>query len=472
VFRCGREDGRKRFFFEKKNQKTFISRAFPWIEHAGSAHPSGNKSFLVLFFKKERFLPSMQSHLWRPYTQMLAAPAPLKAIRTEGCRIFLEDGRTLIDGIASWWTACHGYNHPHIREAVARQLATMPHIMFGGLTHAPAETLAARLAAMLPGDLNHVFFADSGSVAVEVAMKMAAQYWLNQGVRTRTRFLAFTGGYHGDTLGTMAVCDPDEGMHSLYRGMLADHAILGLPRDAASEAALHGFLDQHAKNLAGILVEPLVQGAGGMVFHPPEVLQRLRRVADAHGLVLIFDEIFTGFGRTGSMFACEAAGVTPDIITLSKALTGGTMALSAAVATGRIFEAFLSENPQHALMHGPTYMANPLACAAANASLDLFETEPRLRQITHISEKLKADLEPCRAMKGVRDVRVCGGIGVVELAHIREMTALKAALVAAGVWVRPFGNIIYLTPAFTISDGELEILTSALCRVVERRNFL
>ena len=410
----------------------------------------------------------MHSHLWRPYTQMHGAPAPLKAVRTEGCRIFLDDGRELIDGIASWWTACHGYNHPHIRAAVAHQLATMPHVMFGGLTHEPAETLAARLAAMLPGDLNHVFFADSGSVAVEVAMKMAAQYWLNQGVRTRTRFLAFTGGYHGDTLGTMAVCDPEEGMHSLYRGLLADHAIVGLPRDAASEATLHAFLDQHAKNLAGILVEPLVQGAGGMIFHAPDVLQRLRRAADAFGLVLIFDEIFTGFGRTGSMFACEAAGITPDIITLSKALTGGTMALSAAVATGRIFEAFLSENPQHALMHGPTYMANPLACAAANASLDLFESEPRLQQIEHISKKLISGLEPCRAVTGVRDVRVRGAIGVVELAQIADMNALKAALVAAGVWVRPFGKILYLTPAFTVSDVELETLTSAVSAVVGR----
>jgi adenosylmethionine-8-amino-7-oxononanoate aminotransferase len=409
----------------------------------------------------------MQSHLWRPYTQMRGAPAPLKAMRTEGCRIFLDDGRVLIDGIASWWTACHGYNHPHIRESVARQLATMPHVMFGGLTHDPAETLAARLAAMLPGDLNHVFFAESGSVAVEVAMKMAAQYWLNQGVRMRTRFLAFTGGYHGDTLGTMAVCDPEDGMHSLYRGLLADHAIVGLPRDAASEAALYRFLDQHANTLAGILVEPLVQGAGGMVFHAPEVLQCLRRAADAFGLVLILDEIFTGFGRTGTMFACEAAGVTPDIITLSKALTGGTMALSAAIATGRIFEGFLSDNPQHALMHGPTYMANPLACAAANASLDLFETEPRLRQVAHISEKLRAGLEPCRHFKGVRDVRVCGAIGVVELASIGDMTALKAALVAAGVWVRPFGKIIYLTPAFTVSDEEIDTLTLALCGVVE-----
>ena len=411
----------------------------------------------------------MQSHLWRPYTQMLGAPAPLKAVRTEGCRIFLEDGRVLIDGIASWWTACHGYNHPHLREAVSRQLAAMPHVMFGGLTHEPAERLAARLAALLPGDLNHVFFADSGSVAVEVAMKMAAQYWLNQGVRTRTRFLAFTGGYHGDTLATMAVCDPEEGMHSLYRGLLADHAILPLPRDAPAEAALHAFLDRHAGTLAGILVEPLVQGAGGMIFHAPEVLRRLRRAADAYGLILIFDEIFTGFGRTGTMFACEQAGIVPDIITLSKALTGGTMALSAAIATGRIFEAFLSGNPMHALMHGPTYMANPLACAAANASLDLFAAEPRLRQVAALSGKLSQGLAPCRDLPGVRDVRVRGAIGVVELERIDDMNALKAAFVQAGVWVRPFGRTVYLTPAFTASDEEVQTLTATVCAVLARQ---
>ena len=273
---------------------------------------------------------------------MQGAARPLKAASTDGCVITLDDGRELIDGIASWWTACHGYNHPHIAHAVQAQLARMPHVMFGGLTHEPAERLAARLAALLPGDLDHVFFADSGSVAVEVAMKMAAQYWLNRGVRTRRRFLAFTGGYHGDTFATMAVCDPEEGMHALYRGLLAEHAILDLPRDTDSAARFDDFLNSHADTLAGILVEPLVQGAGGMVFHDARVLQRVRRAADAHRLPLIFDEIFTGFGRTGTMFACEAAGVVPDIITLSKALTGGTMALSAAVARSHIFEAFLS----------------------------------------------------------------------------------------------------------------------------------
>ncbi len=405
-------------------------------------------------------------HLWRPYTQMQTAAAPLRAVRTQGCRITLDDGRVLIDGIASWWTACHGYNHPHIRQAATRQLETMPHIMFGGLTHEPAENLAERLCALLPGDLSHVFFAESGSVAVEVALKMAAQYWINRGIRTRRRFLAFRGGYHGDTFATMAVCDPEEGMHALYAGLLAENVILDLPRDDASLTALQNVLASQGETLAGIIVEPFVQGAGGMIFHDAAVLRRLRALADLHGLPLIFDEIFTGFGRTGTMFACEAAGVVPDIITLSKALTGGTMALSAAIARPHIFAAFLSDDPAHALMHGPTYMANPLACACANASLDLFEAEPRLQQAARISAQIAAELEPCRSMRGVRDVRVLGAIGVIELDTIADMPALKAALVNQGVWVRPFRNIVYLTPSLTITEDELGVLTAALTRTI------
>ncbi len=406
-------------------------------------------------------------NLWRPYTQMQGAPAPLRARSTHGCTITLDDGRTLIDGVASWWTACHGYNHPHIAQAVRTQLDRMPHVMFGGLTHEPAEALAARLAALLPGDLNHVFFADSGSVAVEVAMKMAAQYWLNRGVRNRRRFVAFRGGYHGDTFATMAVCDPEEGMHALFSGLLAEHAIRDLPRDAETLAAFDAFLEREAENLAGIVVEPLVQGAGGMLFHDAAVLRHLRRAADLHGLPLIFDEIFTGFGRTGTLFACEAAGVVPDIITLSKALAGGTMALSAAVARTHIFEAFLSDDPSHALMHGPTYMANPLACAAAVASLDLFRTEPRLAQVAAIAGQMRQGLAPCAGLPGVRDVRVLGAIGVVELERPPNLDALKAALVAQGVWVRPFRNIVYLTPSFTIAPDQLHTLTDAICRVLQ-----
>jgi adenosylmethionine-8-amino-7-oxononanoate aminotransferase len=264
----------------------------------------------------------------------------------------------------------------------------------------------------------------------------------------------------------MAVCDPEEGMHALYSGLLAEHDILDLPRDDAALATLEKFLDLNNDKLAGIIVEPLVQGAGGMIFHEAGVLRRLRTLADRYRLPLIFDEIFTGFGRTGTMFACEAAGVVPDIITLSKALTGGTVALSAAVARSHIFAAFLSDDPSHALMHGPTYMANPLACASANASLDLFESEPRLHQVARISAQLRAELEPCRALHGVRDVRVMGAIGVVELCTISDMNALKAAFVQAGVWVRPFRNIVYLTPSFTITQSELGALTAAVVKTV------
>jgi adenosylmethionine---8-amino-7-oxononanoate aminotransferase len=405
-------------------------------------------------------------HIWLPYAQMRTARPPLPVCRTQGCRIVLSDGRELIDGIASWWTACHGYNHPHIRVAVERQLALMPHVMFGGLTHEPALTLARRLAELLPGDLSRVFFSESGSVAVEIAMKMAVQFWLNRGMVGRTRFVAFRGGYHGDTTGPMAVCDPDSGMHALFAGLLPQHFIVDLPQDEESEAALAQLLDRHAGEIAGILVEPLVQGAGGMLFHDVAVLRRLRAAADRHDLLLIFDEIFTGFGRTGSLFACQAAAVVPDIITLSKALTGGTLPLAATVATSKVFEAFWSEDPARALMHGPTYMGNALACAAANASLDLFEREPRLRQIADIAQALAQGLAPCRGMPGVKDVRVQGAIGVVELERIDNLGALRARFVAEGVFIRPFGTTVYLTPAYTISPEELATLTGAVVKVV------
>ncbi len=406
-------------------------------------------------------------HVWLPYAQMQTAPLPLPVIRTEGSRIHLSDGRVLIDGIASWWTACHGYNHPHIREAVARQLETLPHIMFGGLAHEPAYRLATRLAALLPGALNRVFFTDSGSVAVEVAIKIAIQSRLNRGQKSRTKILAFHGGYHGDTIGTMAICDPEEGMHGLFAGLLPEHPVIPLPRDAASIAAFDLFLEQHAPTLAAIIIEPLVQGAGGMVLHAPTTLRHLRKAADHYGLTLIFDEIFTGFGRTGTMFAYEQAGVIPDIITLSKALTGGTLPLAATIATDELFEAFLSDSPDTALMHGPTYMANALGCAAANASLDLFESEPRLAQAAAITAQLESGLAHCRALPGVKDVRVLGAIGVVELDHIDNPAALRMSLVEQGVWVRPFRNIIYLTPALTISPADLATLCSAITSTLE-----
>ncbi len=404
------------------------------------------------------------AHIWLPYTQMRTTPPPLPVARTEGTRIHLADGRVLVDGIASWWTACHGYNHPHIRAAVNRQLESMPHVMFGGLTHEPALTLATRLAAMLPGDLSRVFFSDSGSVAVEVALKMATQYWLNRGERGRTKFVAFNGGYHGDTTGAMAVSDPIEGMHKLFAGLLRQHHIVDLPRDNASIASFEQVLERHGKELAGIIVEPLVQGAGGMLFHDAAVLQRLRGAADRHGLLLIFDEIFTGFGRTGAMFAC--GDVVPDIVTLSKALTGGTLPLAATVASEKVFAAFLSEAPDKALMHGPTFMANPLACAAANASLDVFASEPRLVQAKALSAQLEFGLAPCRKLADVVDVRVKGAIGVVELRKINDLVALKKRFVEAGVWIRPFGNIVYLTPALNMAAEDADVLADAIHTVL------
>jgi adenosylmethionine-8-amino-7-oxononanoate aminotransferase len=414
-------------------------------------------------------------HVWLPYTQMKTAGDPLPVMATQGSRIVLADGRELIDGIASWWTACHGYNHPHIAAAVRRQLDVMPHVMFGGLAHEPALTLARRLAALMPQGLDRVFFSDSGSVAVEVAMKMAVQYWRNRGAGARTRFIAFNGGYHGDTTGAMAVSDPVDGMHHVFAGLLPRHLFCDLPRDDESLAALTAVIERHAGEIAGIIVEPLVQGAGGMIFHGIDVLTRLRALADRYELLLIFDEIFTGFGRTGDTGTAGKCGlqglfvsqaVAPDIVTLSKALTGGTLPLAATIARDSVFAAFWSDAADDALMHGPTFMANPLACAAANASLDLFEREPRLKQVGAVAQALSEGLAPCRGFARVRDVRVRGAIGVVELDGIEDVAALRRRFVAEGVFVRPFGTTVYLTPAFMIAPDDLQRLTGAVVRVV------
>ena len=404
-------------------------------------------------------------HLWLPYTQMQTTPMALPVVKTDGVRLTLADGRELVDGISSWWTAAHGYNHPHIRQSVIKQLERMPHVMLGGLAHEQACRLAARLSEKLPGDLAHVFFSESGSVSVEIAMKMAVQFWINNGARGRTRFISFKGGYHGDTLATMSVCDPDEGMHTLFKGTIAEQFICELPVDEEKTAALDTFLAAHAHEVAAIVTEPLVQGAGGMRFHSPETLKTLRALCDKHGVLLILDEIFTGFGRTGSMFACEQAGIVPDIMTLSKALTGGTMALAATIARARVFEAFLGEEAGKALMHGPTYTGNPLACAAANASLDLFEREPRLEQVAVIAAQLERELEPARGLPGVRDVRVKGAIGVIEFDRLADLDLLKRRFVEQGVWIRPFGNIIYTTPPLIIQPDDLARLTGAMVKI-------
>jgi adenosylmethionine-8-amino-7-oxononanoate aminotransferase len=404
-------------------------------------------------------------HLWLPYTQMQTTPMSLPVVKTDGVRLTLADGRELIDGTSSWWTAAHGYNHPHIREAVTAQLAKMPHVMLGGLAHEPALTLATRLAKLLPGDLDHVFFSESGSVSVEIAMKIAVQYWINKGVRGRTRFISFRGGYHGDTLAAMSVCDPDEGMHSLFKGAIAEQLITDLPTTPALDAAFDAFLEKHKGEVAAVMTEPLVQGAGGMIFHDAEVLRRLRRACDRHGVLLMLDEIFTGFARTGSMFASVEAGIVPDLMTLSKALTGGTMALAATIARGHVFEAFLGESAARALMHGPTYTGNPLACSAANASLDLFESEPRLEQVARIEAQLKRKLEPARALPGVSDVRVKGAIGVIELQAIGDLDRLKRRFIEEGVFIRPFGRIVYTTPPLVIGEADLARLTGAMVKI-------
>lgn len=414
-----------------------------------------------------KWLEDGAANVWLPYAQMQTVPMTLPAVKTEGVRITLEDRRELIDGISSWWTAAHGYNHPHIREAVAKQLETMPHIMLGGFSHEPAFRLAKRLADILPGDLAHTFFSESGSVSVEIAMKIAVQYWINQGNRQKKHFVSFRGGYHGDTLGTMAVCDPDEGMHTLFKGVIAEHLLTDLPRDADAEEAFDRFLEAHADKVAAVVTEPLVQGAGGMVFHPPETLQALRRACDRHNVLLIVDEIFTGFGRTGSLFACHQAGIVPDIVTLSKALTGGTMALATTTARTPIFEAFLGDDPEKALMHGPTYTGNPLACAAANAAIDLFEREPRLEQVSRIEAQMKRELAPARAVAGVRDVRVLGAIGVIEVDGLKDSERLKRRFIEEGVWIRPFSNIIYITPPLIIGESDLKSLTDAMLKILD-----
>ena len=399
--------------------------------------------------------------LWLPYTQMAAAPAPLPVVAASGVRLRLADGRELIDGISSWWTMCHGYGHPHIRQAVAAQLEALPHVMFAGLVHEPALKLARRLAALLPGHLERVFFSESGSVAVEVALKMAVQYWQNRG-ENRCKFVAFKDGYHGDTLGALSVTDPGCGFHDALAGYRVPQLFAGLPRDATSRAALDELLSQ--PGIAAAIVEPRVQGAGGMRFHDAATLQAIRAACDAHGVLMICDEIMTGFGRTGSLFASPPEAV-PDILCLSKALTGGTLPLAATVATDRVFAAFCSERAEDAFMHGPTFMANPLACAAANASLDLFETEPRLQQVTAIEAQLQRELEPCRGLPGVVDVRAIGAIGVVQLDR-PVAASLRPAFVERGVWLRPFGDIVYLAPPFVIDAADLRTLTTAVCEVV------
>lgn len=406
-------------------------------------------------------------HIWLPYSQMKTAIPSLPVIGTQGSRIMLADGRELIDGVASWWTACHGYNHPYLLQAVEAQLRSFPHVMFGGLVHEQALRLAKRLSKITPAGLNRVFFSDSGSVAVEVALKIALQYWRNHGKPLKDRFICFTHGYHGDTAGAMSVSDPEKSLHKAFRSAVIKQYVVDIPTDEYAFAEFDSLLAAQHGQIAGLIIEPLVQGAGGMKFHEPDVLAEIQRIARKHNILFIADEIATGFGRTGSMFACDQAGISPDIMCIGKALTGGVMTLGATLVQDAVFEAFYDDNPDHAFMHGPTYMANPLACAAANASLDLFEQEPRLKQVEAIEAQLQESLEPCRKLPHVADVRVRGAIGVVQMEAGFDVYALRPKFTQQGVWIRPFEDIVYLTPALTISSAELRTLTDSIVTVLK-----
>lgn len=408
-------------------------------------------------------------HVWHPYGGFPASTQPLPVASAEGVRLRLADGRELIDGMSSWWAAVHGYRHPHLDAAAHRQVDTMSHVMFGGLTHAPAVELAQRLAAMAPGELNKVFLADSGSVSVEVAAKMAIQYQRSLGRPERTRLATWRGGYHGDTLSPMSVCDPDGGMHSLWRGVVREQVFAPAPPaeyDTGYVAELEHTIRTHAHELAGIIVEPVVQGAGGMRFHHPDYLRDLRRLADETGTLLIFDEIATAFGRTGTLFASEHTAnpgqpaVAPDILCLGKALTGGYLTLAATLTTDHVAEV-ISAGEAGGLAHGPTFMGNPLACAVACASLDLIDTGAWRTQVPRIEAALRRGLAPARDLPGVVDVRVRGAIGVVQLDRPVEMTTTTSAITSHGVWLRPFRDLIYTMPPYICSDAEIEAICAA-----------
>ena len=413
-----------------------------------------------------------RAHVWHPYST-LVDPAPVFPVeRAEGTRIHLADGRELIDGMASWWSAIHGYNHPVLNTAVRNQLDDMAHVMFGGLTHEPAAGLAERLVEITPPGLDYVFFADSGSVAVEVAIKMALQYRAARGEPDRNRLLTIRGGYHGDTFGAMAVCDPVTGMHGLFTHVLPQHVFVPRPEirfDAAwpedGTAALRAALETHGDALTALILEPIVQGAGGMWFYHPQFLAEARLLCDQYGLLLIADEIATGFGRSGRLFACDHAGVTPDILCLGKALTGGYMTLAATLANDRVAQTICTGEPG-VFMHGPTFMANPLACACARASIDLLLDDDWAGNIARIERALHTGLSPLRGHPGVEDVRVLGAIGVVELNEPVDMHTAPHAFVERGVWVRPFGRLVYVMPPYVIDDTALECLCAAIVDVV------
>lgn len=419
-----------------------------------------------------RLLELDRAHVWHPYASGVDPLPVVPVASARGVMLRLADGRELVDGMSSWWAAIHGYAVPELDRAVTSQLSRMAHVMFGGLTHEPAVALATRLVSLTPEPLNKVFFADSGSVAVEVAIKMALQYWQGRGQPGKTKLLTVRGGYHGDTFGAMSVCDPVTGMHSLFADVLAEQCFAEAPApgfDAPwDERHIDDFrasISSHAGELAAVILEPIVQGAGGMRFYSPTYLKRVRGLCDEHGVLLIFDEIATGFGRTGRLFALEHAEVIPDVLCIGKALTGGYLSLAATLVTDDVARG-VSSVPGGVLMHGPTFTGNPLACAVALASIELLLASPWQARVAGISTALRRDLEPCRTMRGVRDVRVLGAIGVIELEAPVDLRRMQTAFVDRGVWLRPFGKLVYTMPPFVIDADALRRVTTAMCEVV------
>jgi adenosylmethionine---8-amino-7-oxononanoate aminotransferase len=414
-----------------------------------------------------------RTHLWHPYASMPGTFSPLAVASASGTRLTLADGRVLVDAMSSWWAAIHGYRHPVLDQAVRDQLDRVAHVMFGGLTHGPAVELAELLVELAPGELRHVFLTDSGSVSVEVAMKMALQYARGVGRPARTRMLTVRGGYHGDTFGAMSVCDPVTGMHSMFTTVLADQLFAPLPEPTFGErleprhiASFDQLIDDHADEIAAVILEPVVQGAGGMRFYAPEYLRAVRAACDRHDVLLIADEIATGFGRTGELFGCDHAAVAPDIMCVGKALTGGYLSMAATLCTPRV-AAGVSAAESGALMHGPTFMGNPLAAAVASASVGLLVSSDWRGDVDGIEQALASGLAPAAASAAVADVRVLGSIGVIEMVDDVPIAAAQQIAVDRGVWIRPFGKLLYTMPPYVSTDADLTMITDAMVAITE-----
>lgn len=412
-----------------------------------------------------------RQHIWHPYTSMLSPLPVYPIVRADGCELELEDGCKLIDGTASWWSAVHGYNHPRLNQAISSQLSQMAHVMFGGITHQPAVALCQQLLKMVPANLSKVFLADSGSIAVEVALKMALQYWQGVGQTQKTRLVSLRKGYHGDTFAAMAVCDPHDSMHSMFSKLLPQHDFLPAPQSAFAGpfddndlTPLRDLLRQSANDIAAIILEPIVQGYGGMRFYHPDYLRGVRELCDQYQVLLIADEIATGFGRSGKLFACEHAAITPDIMCLGKALSGGYLTLAATLCSDEIARG-ISLSAAGGLMHGPTFMANPLACAVALESISIIAEGHWQQQVAAIEQQLSAELAPCAKLAAVKQVRVLGAIGVLEMRQKVDVAKLQAEFVERGVWIRPFNNLIYIMPPFTISSAQLSRLCWSMYEV-------